>query len=94
MGRSAPNSCKGSRSTVGVLRTGGPPDFRRASVRPQLRRTSLSVASKARKPAYPVYNTGAGEGWSPSIPSKSALTRVSRPGASAPACPVATHPHG
>ena len=54
MGRSAPNSCNGSRSTVGVLRTGGPPDFRRASVRPQLRRTSLSAASKARKPAYPL----------------------------------------
>ena len=54
VGRSAPNSCNGSRSTVGVLRTGGPPDFRRASVRPQLRRTSLSAASKARKPAYPL----------------------------------------
>lgn len=44
--------------------------------------------------AYPVYNTGAGEGWSPSIPAKSALTRISRPGASAPAFPVPTHPHG
>ena len=54
----------------------------------------LSGTLKVRKPAYPVYNTWAGEGWSPSIPPKSALTRISQPGASAPAFPVATHPHG
>ena len=52
------------------------------------------LPAKAGEPAYPVYNTGAGEGWSPSIPPKSALTRISRPGAPAPAFPVPTHPHG
>ena len=46
------------------------------------------------EPAYPVYNTGAGEGWSPSIPPESALTRISRPVAPAPVSPVATHPNG
>ena len=64
------------------------------SERPRLRRTGLSAAAKVGEPAYPVYNTGAGEGWSPSIPPKSALTRIPRPGASAPAFPVPTHPHG
>ena len=44
--------------------------------------------------AYPVYNTGAGEGWSPSIPPKSALTQTSQPVAPAPASPVVTHSHG
>ena len=70
------------------------PIRRGAEERPQLRRTGLSDAAKAGEPAYPVYNTWAGEGWSPSIPPKSALTRISQPGASAPAFPVATHPHG
>ena len=57
-------------------------------------RAELAHALKVRKPAYPVYNTGAGEGWSPSIPPKSALTQTSQPVAPAPASPVAMHPHG
>ena len=89
----------------GLLTTLGPDisvyDMETPPIRDSLHRSlsgalvdGLSGTLDVDEPAYPVYNTGAGEGWSPSIPPKSALTRISRPGASAPAFPVPTHPHG